>query len=1070
MAVTRSTAAERRTQPPPFSLDRNPRTLELMVLLLSSAVIAVSLWLVWQAKTASFAALDPKLVNLNTLERPEQLLPLLAFAPTARERQALASRIADASQSSKLSNVGALGRIPGPGGKGRLLTPGQVAEIKPSLIVRTPGQFRQAFLLWATAFFAVFYCIHAFWRIQGFRGEQTILPAIHLLTGVGLALMLSLRDPLRDTLAFADFSESVALGAIAMGVLSTLDFERLFSRFSYLPLMGAIALSIALILFGTGPGTSDARVNLFGFQPVEGIKILITFFLAGYFASRWEFLRVLRERGPGLPNIARSINVPRFEYFLPVLCATGLTLVFFFLQKDLGPALVISCVFLSLYSIARGRAFLASLGLALLGTGFLIGYFLHFPRTVYDRVSMWMSPWDNEVRGGEQVVHALWAFATGGLFGTGPGLGDPDIMPAAHTDLIVAVLGEEWGLLGIVAVFLLFGTLTYTGLRIAMRSKSDYGFFLALGLTLLNTFSLLLITAGVLDLFPLSGVVTPFLSYGGTAMIANFSIFAVLLSLSRSAEDGEQTVPFRVPVRRLVQLLGVFAIALVAKAAWIQTVRADAVAGAGALTLQADGFRRYQYNPRLMAIARSIPRGSVFDRNGVPLATSDPKLIEAHRDELAKMQVNPAGIDLRDVRYYPLGPLTVHLLGDLRTRANWGARNSSLIERDSMVRLQGYNDRPQTVEVRHPVTGKPSYTVRHDYRELLPLLRHRQEPEHPEIRKIMERKRDVRTSIDARLQIRTARILEAGLKRLRKQKGAVIVIDPATGDLLASVSYPWPAMPAALGPDDGVDELLDRARYGLYPPGSTFKIVTAMAALRKNPNTAQLTYECKPLPDGRVGNFVKGWGRPIRDDVADRVAHGSVDMRKGTVVSCNSYFAQLGTYAIGADALKKTSDLLGISTGDVKGSLPQAAYGQGQVVVSPFQMARAAATVAGNGRMPYGRWVTDESNPRIEPPAPILDPAQARILGEYMRGVVVSGTGRSAASALVAVAGKTGTAEVEKQSSHAWFTGFAPYGTPKIAFAVLVENGQYGGSAAAPIARDIVAAAFELGLLGTSKQ
>jgi cell division protein FtsI/penicillin-binding protein 2 len=188
-------------------------------------------------------------------------------------------------------------------------------------------------------------------------------------------------------------------------------------------------------------------------------------------------------------------------------------------------------------------------------------------------------------------------------------------------------------------------------------------------------------------------------------------------------------------------------------------------------------------------------------------------------------------------------------------------------------------------------------------------------------------------------------------------------------------------------------------------------------------------------------------------------------MHKGTVVSCNAYYAQLATYKVGADALKNTADLLGISTGNLKDALPQAGYGQGQVVASPFQMARVAATVAAAGQMPYGRWVTDESNARIEPPATILPPPLARTLSDYMRAVVTSGTGRSLAKAPVAIAGKTGTAEVERKASHAWFIGFAPHNAPRIAFAVLVEHGQYGGSAAAPIAGEIAAAAAELGLL-----
>ena len=126
-----------------------------------------------------------------------------------------------------------------------------------------------------------------------------------------------------------------------------------------------------------------------------------------------------------------------------------------------------------------------------------------------------------------------------------------------------------------------------------------------------------------------------------------------------------------------------------------------------------------------------------------------------------------------------------------------------------------------------------------------------------------------------------------------------------------------------------------------------------------------------------------------------------------------------------------------------------------------------------DGKMPYGRWITDESNPRVEPPVSVLQPDLARILAQYMRSVVTSGTGRSVAGAPVQIAGKTGTAELEKYPSHAWFVGFAPYDSPgrRIAFAVLVENGQYGGSAAAPIAGEIVAAANQLGLFsGTSSE
>jgi cell division protein FtsI/penicillin-binding protein 2 len=197
-------------------------------------------------------------------------------------------------------------------------------------------------------------------------------------------------------------------------------------------------------------------------------------------------------------------------------------------------------------------------------------------------------------------------------------------------------------------------------------------------------------------------------------------------------------------------------------------------------------------------------------------------------------------------------------------------------------------------------------------------------------------------------------------------------------------------------------------------------------------------------------------------------------MQKGIIVSCNAYFAQLGAEAVGSTALYDTATKLGISVAQpntakkLQQYLPQAAYGQGQVVASPFQMARVAATIANGGAAPQGRWVIDETNPRVREAQPVVDAALAAEIGRFMRGVVTSGTGRVLSKSAVPIAGKTGTAELAKAPSHAWFIGFAPYGGKsgkQIAFAVLVENGQYGGTAAAPIAGELVAAAGELGLI-----
>ncbi|HXJ43371.1 MAG TPA: penicillin-binding transpeptidase domain-containing protein, partial [Bryobacteraceae bacterium] len=665
------------------------------------------------------------------------------------------------------------------------------------------------------------------------------------------------------------------------------------------------------------------------------------------------------------------------------------------------------------------------------------------------------------------------ALGTGGTLGTGLGLGEADVIPAGYTDLVVSVLGEEWGFLGIVLFYGAFALLIWLSLRIARRARTDYTFFLALGLSLLLSAEVLLISAGILGLFPLSGVATPFLSYGRTAMLANFFIAGVLLSIGRTHEPSSRTAAFHTGLRWVETGLACAVLLVIGRAGWVQIARADAIAGQGALVLQADGGRRFVYNPRLIAAARTLQRGTIYDRTGLPLATSAWDELEKHRSDYQALGIDIDKVCNRaDSRHYPLGSLTFHLLGDVRTRANWGAPNSSLVERDSMKRLQGYDDRARIVEVKDGA-GKPQLSVQYDYRELLPLLRRRWEPDHPSVKTLRERERNVHLSLHAGLQVNAGRILKARLAEQHLERGSIVAMDPANGDLLASVNLPSPEPgQERLAVGEAAGSMLDRARYGLYPPGSTFKIVTAIAALRANPELANQHFDCIRLPDGRTGNFVGNSKRPIRDDVEDKTPHGTLDMHRAIVVSCNAYFAQLGALKVGAEALLETSKAIGIAVANpatvanLKPQMPQISYGQGQVVVSPFQMARVAAAVAGGGSLPMGRWVVDDSNTRITPSVQLLQENLATALAADMRGVVTNGTGKRLAGVVPAIAGKTGTAELAAAPSHAWFIGFAPYSPGKrIAFAVLVENGHYGGTAAAPMAGDLVVAAQQLKLI-----
>jgi cell division protein FtsW (lipid II flippase) len=952
-----------------------------------------------------------------------------------------------------------------------LVTGAELAAIKPLLVVRSRADVRRALVLWGALYIVAFHAVALLWRRRGMTGDRVLLAIAHALTAVGFAIMVSRADPLRDITLFVRYAQGIMAGLALVAGISILSVRSAVLRhFSYLPLAGALLLSVTLILFGSGPSGSNAKVNLGPLQPIEAIRILLALFLAGYFARHWEVLRAVPETSVGGLSVPRWLNIPRVRYAVPVMIGVGAALTLFFLQRDLGPALMLAVVFLAVYGSARGTVGLTLAGAAVLAAGFYLGYRLEISATLADRVRMWQSPWDNAARGGDQIAQALWGFATGGPLGAGLGMGDTRYLPAGHTDLVLAAVGEDLGAIGVLAVAALYAALIWRALGTARRATTDYGFFLALILTLFFAVPVLLMAAGILGVVPLTGVVTPFLSFGGSAMMANFAALGLLAALRSDPAPAADLAVFRPALRWLTVTVSVAAIALLAVAMRVQLLQADETAIRPHLGLQGDGSRRYQYNPRVLDLVRLIPRGSIVDREGLPLATDDRALLTKAAPDYARL-----GLSLNTLcpdeseRCYPLGGRAFHLLGDSTTRRNWTASNTSFVERDSESKLRGFDDHQTPVRVTTG-DGEEAWAIRRDYRDLLPALRHRRQPDHPAMRALLARPRSLQLTVDARLQLRVAAIVARQAAASKSGRAAAIVLDPDTGDVLASVSYPWPTAHPHEGTAaaDEADALLDRARYGLYPPGSTFKLVTAAAALLRNPSADRTTFACARLPDGRVGAHVSGYPRPVRDDVKDTTPHGTIDMHHGLVVSCNAYFAQLAA-SLGPGPLIAAADRAEVALtrnnaiGRVRDTLPQIGYGQGDVVASPLRMARIAAAIAADGTMRDAR-----IDPAVTPAShEFLPPDAARQLGGFMRDVVLSGTGRSVRGLPIAIAGKTGTAEITGAASHAWFVGFAPYGpaTRRIAVAVILENAGYGGTAAAPVAGEIVTAAAALGLI-----
>jgi cell division protein FtsW (lipid II flippase)/cell division protein FtsI/penicillin-binding protein 2 len=1077
--------------------------IEALGLAACSMVILFGLWLTTWGRLSQVEAGHPgsaAAVDLRFLRAPEELAVLLTMFESPLERQAAAEPLyrRALSRTPVVDHVGRLAEVTLPAAAVRgdrrfvqlrarlerrpdaaqvpILTPADIASLKPRVVVRSRAGFVSAIGRAAIWLVGAFWLAHVVRRWRRAQDDPLVLPVVLMLSGIGLMSMIALRDPLRDTLTATAFAAGVVCGLAVLLAASEVDFEASPLRRAVLAPLGlALVLATLLLVFGSGPGTSGVKVNLLGVQPVEAIRLLVVAGLAAYFARRLDMLRELSEPPtPSLPWL-RVVQVARWKDVRPVVVSMALVLGFFFLQKDLGPALVLACVVMALYAVARGRAAFVLVGFAMLLAGFTIAYWIGYPATVGQRVAIWLNPWSNGVTGGNQIAHGLWALSTGSWWGSGPGLGSPQSIPAGHTDFVLAAIGEELGFAGVAVIVALYAVLSWRCLRAAARAPGDYTAFLATGAALALVVQAFVIGSGLLGLFPLAGVVTPFLSYGRSSMLANCLAVGVVLAVAK--RRGPVRPHLHRPLQALSAVLAACTLMLVARAGWVQVLRADAFATASSLSEQADGGVRFEYNPRLIAAARLIERGTIYDRNGLALATSRPHEIAIVDDAYREAGVTVVeGCAQADARCYPMGGVMFSVLGDWKLQTNWAARNSSYMERDSDARLKGFDDRQRVVDVVSPRTGAMSRTIKRDYSELLPVARHGLASSRPGAAALRTRARDLRSSIDARLQSRVAAILRSGIERGGHARGAASVIDVETGEVLASVTYPWPELkgagpaPAGGAAEADADALLDRARYGLYPPGSTFKLVVAGAALRSAPALRNETFACVRLPDGRVGHPVKGWSRPVRDDPMDTSPHGDVALGRGLVVSCNAYFAQLAV-RLGPQAILDAAALFQIeparppTAAALRRTLPLAGYGQGDVLISPLKMARVAASIAGRGLVVPVRW-TAGTPPSDEPHERFLSEGSAATLSRYMRDTVTSGTGRTLAANPTPVAGKTGTAEVDHGRAHSWFAGFAPFGgTHRIAFAVIVENAGYGARAAAPIAGEIVSTARELGLL-----
>lgn len=381
----------------------------------------------------------------------------------------------------------------------------------------------------ATALFA-----HAAVRRFTPAADPLLLPLTIALTGIGLAMIRRLEG----TLGAAQLVWVAVAYASFAATLAVVRDHRKIGEFRYsMLLLGVGLLLLPLTPIGSDLGRSARLwVQVFGltFQPAEAAKIVLSLFLAGYLASKREVMTLAAFRvGP--------VGIPAPRHFGPLLIAWGCSLAVMFYERDLGSSLLFFSLFLATIYMATSRAIFVVTGLGLFAGGVTIALqrFAH----VQVRVDAWLNPWSDDpvsgiLSGGRQIAQSWYALGAGGMAGTGIGRGNPELIDPGirsgtlPTDFIFAALGEELGMLGAVAILLIFGLILARGFTIALRSTDTFGALLAGALTTILTLQAFLIMGGVTRLLPLTGITLPFVSYGGSSLVANAVLLAFLIRIS----------------------------------------------------------------------------------------------------------------------------------------------------------------------------------------------------------------------------------------------------------------------------------------------------------------------------------------------------------------------------------------------------------------------------------------------------------------------------------------------------------------------------------------------------------
>ena len=872
--------------------------------------------------------------------------------------------------------------------------------------------------------FACFVVAHLAIRRFAPGADPAILPISFALSSIGIAFVTRLAPDLAIR----------QVGWLFLGILFmvlVIVFMRNMDKtanYKYTLMIVGLILLLSPLLPGIGNEIYGSRIWLsvggFSFQPGEIAKILIVLFLAGYLAQNREMLSVFTHKiGP--------FKFPDLPTILPLLIMWLVSMAIVVFEKDLGSALIVYFVFLAMLYVASGKKFYLIVGLATIAIGAIILYL--FFGHVQVRVATWLDPFADPTDTGYQLVQSIFSMADGGLFGVGIGSGLADNIPIVESDFIFAAIAEETGLLGAAGLLLLYLCFAIRGLVTAARARSDVSSFIAVGLTATIVLQAFIIVGGVTRLIPLTGLTLPFVSQGGSSLLASFIAVGFLLKcgdqstgLESEVSAGTGNIPAegvlgRVSLgKRITNTMIAFSVMFALLVANLTMI----------MVVQADEYKNMSINNHTLVKESKTERGTISTYDNVVLAQSIERPDGTYE------------------RVYPAGTLAAHIVGYASEKYG-----TSGIESTYNDTLKGERNYASWTDVLNSTTGNNAAG------------------------------NDVRLTVNSTIQ-------KAAQDALQGFSGACVVIDPKTGAVLALASSPTynaadiETLLQNSGQSSDSSALYNRATQALYPPGSTFKIVTLTGALENNVATEASIFSAPgttKIGNGDITNF-------------NGKSYGEVTLARATEVSANTVYAQLGVQ-MGPDMLVRTANDFGFDQ-EIKFDLPLAKslmpdpdemtewetawaaagepVGEHESPAGPqstvLEMALVGCAIANNGVIQKPYLVDSIYNAEgkcsfTAQPSSLMtatNSAVANRVKTVLEGVVASGTGAAAAVPGVKIAGKTGTAETGKAIDDSWFVGIGPSQDSSVVVAIVLEEGADLPGGAASRAQGVLRTALQV--------